>query len=977
MSQDQQFTFFNFDNMSDSDRQIVETILFDRIVQSKAVDLPWKDEIYETVEDDTAIDYDMPQAIDDGHQIQYIHVPPVSHCIDMVSVCMTGAHFYTPPLYVLIDPSAPHASLHPSLIYQGMQTTSMVAPTVLTSAGYMAPLAHIMPQMQAQGMMLAPSMMQPPQSGSMVQPMMPPGLIQQPAAAPGMMLQGGMMAPPVNMLSPPRGSVLPPLGNSSMLPPDGAAQPVVVSVPAQVPGTDPLGGVLPPPTMFPLSVPMPVAVDQALSTQMSSTGFEMAVPLPSSVPHGSPHTMLSFMSDHDAVGCQSSVDVHSTAGTAGTSPRVGENAVHAAESLSDVDTECGQRLKDVKLDGNDYGFVFGDSSPLPFEESISSLATTVVSSLHEVSPPLSHGSPLTVNTDILPKADAKFPNGEVLSPASSLMSPPSGDDIKNDAVSPQVHSPSVHLKPLSQHPMAASGSDDSALLDVQHNSQWPAISLSCSTQSSSVPIVNNLSTKPKVSSWASLLKDTASATNAIVVNADYRQTSGLAQADGKMSQLKDGDSGEMASSTRKVSFDDLQKLQIGELLKSYKPNHRSVPLQPRGLTNRANWCYVNATLQALLACPPFYHLIKLLPPLHDKFPEDKSIAVMRSMVEFVNNFSYKQVKAFEKQTENAKGTVKLDIKCGQPFEPVQVYKMLQVIDYEAFKHGQQEDAEEFLSCILNRLHDEMVALMKLLDKDSKKPLAVNGSDTCMSTEVTGAIIGSSYEMDSGDTSVVDSRWEQVRSRNRTIFNNVADNESSPISAIFRGQICSILHQLGQKESATLQSFFTLQLDVQNENVKSVKDALEQLVSKESLQGYTCTKSKVEVDATQRMLLEELPPVLVLHLKWFYYDKNGGMQKCIKQVDFDIDLELGKELLSAHAKSKCPPSHRKYKLFAVVNHIGARAIGGHYTVDIFHPGYNCWIRCDDNNISSISASAVTKFAAPKVPYLIFYRRIEPS
>ena len=33
---------------------------------------------------------------------------------------------------------------------------------------------------------------------------------------------------------------------------------------------------------------------------------------------------------------------------------------------------------------------------------------------------------------------------------------------------------------------------------------------------------------------------------------------------------------------------------------------------------------------------------------------------------------------------------------------------------------------------------------------------------------------------------------------------------------------------------------------QNENVTSVQDALEQLVSKESLQGYTCTKSKVEV-----------------------------------------------------------------------------------------------------------------------------------
>jgi len=35
--------------------------------------------------------------------------------------------------------------------------------------------------------------------------------------------------------------------------------------------------------------------------------------------------------------------------------------------------------------------------------------------------------------------------------------------------------------------------------------------------------------------------------------------------------------------------------------------------------------------------------------------------------------------------ENGKGTVKIDIKCGVPFEPANVYKMLQAIDFEAFK----------------------------------------------------------------------------------------------------------------------------------------------------------------------------------------------------------------------------------------------------------------------------------------------------
>jgi len=63
--------------------------------------------------------------------------------------------------------------------------------------------------------------------------------------------------------------------------------------------------------------------------------------------------------------------------------------------------------------------------------------------------------------------------------------------------------------------------------------------------------------------------------------------------------------------------------------------------------------------------------------------------------------------------------------------------------------------------------------------------------------------------------------------------------------------------------------------------------------------------------------------------------------------------------------------------AVVSHIGVRAIGGHYIVDVFHPGYNCWVRCDDNNVCSVPTANVTKFASSKVPYLIFYRRLEPS
>ena len=50
---------------------------------------------------------------------------------------------------------------------------------------------------------------------------------------------------------------------------------------------------------------------------------------------------------------------------------------------------------------------------------------------------------------------------------------------------------------------------------------------------------------------------------------------------------------------------------------------------------------------------------------------------------------------------------------GTSFEPSSIYKMLSKIRSETFKvEGRQEDAEEFLSCLLNGLHDEMIEIMK-------------------------------------------------------------------------------------------------------------------------------------------------------------------------------------------------------------------------------------------------------------------------
>lgn len=50
---------------------------------------------------------------------------------------------------------------------------------------------------------------------------------------------------------------------------------------------------------------------------------------------------------------------------------------------------------------------------------------------------------------------------------------------------------------------------------------------------------------------------------------------------------------------------------------------------------------------------------------------------------------------------------------------------------------------------------------------------------------------------------------------------------------------------------------------------------------------------ITIDATQQVLIDALPPILILHIKRFCYDTTvGGVVKVGKQVLFGPELEIG-------------------------------------------------------------------------------------
>ncbi|XP_050095835.1 nuclear receptor coactivator 6 isoform X1 [Anopheles aquasalis] len=421
---------------------------------------------------------------------------------------------------------------------------------------------------------------------------------------------------------------------------------------------------------------------------------------------------------------------------------------------------------------------------------------------------------------------------------------------------------------------------------------------------------------------------------------------------GGSSDKKGGGSSSNATASITDQKDEFS-LKFGDFLSGYHIENSSISIVPRGLINRSNYCYINTILQALVACPPFYHLMRTIRTLPAAKNAKHPKPFIDAMCSLVGEFSQLPMRS-KMPREKGKKDDTPEISVDPPFEPVVIHKILNGVRSDIFQiEGRQEDAEEFLGCVLNRLNDEMIEFMKL---NKPEQSVVNGEEPTN---------GEAHGEEDDDWMVI------CGNRNKGTVTRTTDFGRSPISDIFGGKLRSRVQRDGVPPTYNIQPFFTLQLDI--EKAASVKEALEQLVGRDELEGVTCTKTKQEVAAWQQVTLEELPVVLILHLKCFDY-KMDGCTKILKTLDFPIELKIDSKLLSSKGKSYTA-KQKQYKLFAVVYHDGKEASKGHYITDVFHGGYGSWIRYDDSTVKPMTEYNVLRPRAPRVPYLLYYRRMD--
>ncbi|KAI5857319.1 cysteine proteinase [Durotheca rogersii] len=374
-------------------------------------------------------------------------------------------------------------------------------------------------------------------------------------------------------------------------------------------------------------------------------------------------------------------------------------------------------------------------------------------------------------------------------------------------------------------------------------------------------------------------------------------------------------------------------------------------LEPRGLINPGNMCYMNSVLQVLIFCIPFYdfldqvgkkaaHSFKSETPLID------------AMIMFMREYKVIDSAVSAEQLRRRLKSEELE-QYGEPFTPEFVYDAIRKLPrFAGMRAGHQQDAEEFLGFVLEALHDECAKVMRRV-ADSSATASVGNSSAA-----TPSAVSPTSTQDASD-------WLEVGRRQRAAVTRSSGHPvtSSPITKIFGGQLRSELRVQGLQDSVTLEPFQPLQLDIGSHQVHNIVDALKGLTRPETLHGDFGSPRGKDAVATKQVLIESLPPVLILHLKRFDFDTEGtGTVKIWKKVGYPLELELPKEIFSRQKRNALTAEGAgfpKYRLIAAVYHHGKNASGGHYTVDLRRQDGLEWIRLDDTVIRRVRSEDVAE------------------
>lgn len=269
----------------------------------------------------------------------------------------------------------------------------------------------------------------------------------------------------------------------------------------------------------------------------------------------------------------------------------------------------------------------------------------------------------------------------------------------------------------------------------------------------------------------------------------------------------------------------------------------------------------------------------------------------------------------------------------------------------------QQDAKEYLDFLLDCLHEDL-------------------NYNWQKTPLTSLTPGEERRRESMATNKV-SRLEWERYSHR---------EASFISSLFAGQHASRLRcRTCNNTSTTYEAFYSISIEIPSRGRADIHKCLSSYCKEEMLSGdevWRCSYCNCEREATKRIIITRAPQFLVVHFKRFSASKTQSVRKVHTQIDFPLHgLNMEPYIFSSrdpqgseeNDPAITPPFI--YDAYAVMRHLGSSGNGGHYVSLCKDTARGCWRKFDDDRVSDFDPARLrtSDRLQNEDAYLVFYGR----
>lgn len=372
-------------------------------------------------------------------------------------------------------------------------------------------------------------------------------------------------------------------------------------------------------------------------------------------------------------------------------------------------------------------------------------------------------------------------------------------------------------------------------------------------------------------------------------------------------------------------------------------HHRKLPRT--GLVNFSVTCYMNATIQCLLATLPLSHFF-----LDDKW-RDLTQKNWKGSQGIMPEIYANLIRDLWRGDKNA-------------VRPASFRKFCARLNGE-WGVDIQQDAKEFFDFLVDCLHEDLNANWH---RSQLQPLTTE-------QELYREKLSSHY--------VSATEWSRY-----------AHREQSYISDLFAGQHASKLRcTTCNHTSTTHEAFYSISVEIPRSGKGDIYDCLRSYCKEEKLgrgELWKCPYCKCEREATKQITITRAPKVLVVHFKRFSASKNETARKVHTPINFPLhELNIGPYMLPPP-----PPNTREaiayvengdpaitppylYDCYAVMRHLGTSLSGGHYIALVRDYARSCWRKFDDEYSSDFDPAKLRpeQRLQNEQAYLVFYIRVQ--